>query len=179
LGDRRLRDEKRSGDLVRGQTPEYVERERDPRVDGQHRVAGREDEAEQVVFDVVIEGRVDVGRGPRFVNRQLVAEQRQLALEPLLAAQVVDRAAFRDGHEPGARVAWDARPGPLLKRGDQRVLRQLLGQADVPHHPGEAGDESRRLDPPDRVDRAMRIGSRHGNLLKHLRPRAETDARHR
>ena len=51
---------------------------------------------------------------------------------------------------------------PLLERGDQRVLRELLGEADVAHDAREPGDEPRRLDPPDRVDRAMGIGGRHG-----------------
>ena len=49
---------------------------------------------------------------------------------------------------------------PLLERGDQRVLRQLFGEADVAHHAGEAGDELRLLDPPDRVDGAVDVGRR-------------------
>src|SRR5262249_34138862 len=39
---------------------------------------------------------------------------------------------------------------------------ELLGEADVAHHAGEAGNQLRRLDPPDRVDGTMGIGSRHG-----------------
>ena len=64
---------------------------------------------------------------------------------------------LRGGHEPGARVVRDARLRPLLERGDQRVLRELFGQADVAHDPRQAGDEPGRLDPPDRVDRAMGV----------------------
>ena len=58
--------------------------------------------------------------------------------------------------------------GPLLERGDERVLRQLLGEADVAHHAREAGDELRLLDAPDRVDGVMCIGSRHGYRYQHL-----------
>ena len=90
----------------------------------------------------------------------------------LLRRKQVDRAMLRGGHEPGARVVRDARLRPLLERGDERVLRELLGEADVAHDPRETGDEPRRLDPPDRVDRAMRVGSRHGYRQTRVRARA-------
>jgi hypothetical protein len=51
----------------------------------------------------------------------------------------------------------------VLEGGDEGVLREILGRADVAHHPRESGDEPRGFDPPDRVDRAMRIGGRHGD----------------
>lgn len=81
-----------------------------------------------------------------------------LASEPLFSAQEIDRTALRDGHQPGARVARDARLRPLLERRDQRILSEILGKTDVAHDPREAGDHPRRLDPPDRIDRAMRVG---------------------
>ena len=84
-----------------------------------------------------------------------------LALEQRVAAEEVDRAVLGGGHQPGARVVRDARLRPLLERGDESILRELLGEADVAHHPREPGDESGRLDPPDGVDRAMCVGSRH------------------
>ena len=52
---------------------------------------------------------------------------------------------------------------PLLERGHQRILRQLLGEPDVAHDAREAGDEPRGLDPPDRLDGAMDIRGRHGH----------------
>jgi hypothetical protein len=54
----------------------------------------------------------------------------------------------------------------MLERGDERVLRQLLGETDVAHHPRQAGDQPRRLDAKDRLDRPMRIGGRHGPRLR-------------
>ena len=120
-------------------------------------------EAQQVVADVVVEGRVEVRRGRLLVRpASPAADLLVLALEQLVPAQEVDGPMLRGGHEPGARVVRDARLGPLLERGDEGVLGELLGQADVAHDPREAGDEPGRLDPPDRVDGAMGVGSRHG-----------------
>jgi hypothetical protein len=31
----------------------------------------------------------------------------------------------------------------LFKRGDERILRELLGDADIAHHPRETGDPRR------------------------------------
>ena len=70
---------------------------------------------------------------------------------------------FGRGHKPGSRVVWDARLRPLFERSDESILSEVLGDADVAHDSREAGDEPRRLDPPDRVnrtvDQSLRIGS--------------------
>src|SRR5262249_2201063 len=90
-----------------------------------------------------------------------------LARDQLMPPQPVDRPTLRGGHEPSARIVGHARLGPPLQRGDERVLGEFLGQPDVAQHAREAGDEPWRLDPPDRVDDAMGVGSRHGYQLKH------------
>jgi hypothetical protein len=56
----------------------------------------------------------------------------------------------------------------LLKRGDEGILRKVLGKANVTHDAGEPSDEPGGLDPPDRVDGAMNIGSRHCYRSQHL-----------
>ena len=81
-----------------------------------------------------------------------------LSLEHPAAAKEVDGAVLRRGHEPGARVVRDACLRPLLERGDERVLRQVLGEADVPHDPDEPRDHLGGLDPPDCVDLAACVG---------------------
>jgi hypothetical protein len=45
----------------------------------------------------------------------------------------------------------------LLERGNQCILRELLGKTNIAHDPREAGDESGGFDPPDRIDRTMDI----------------------
>ena len=168
LGDRRLRDEEGTRDLLGGQAAEQAERERDPRLGGQHRMAGGEDEAQEVVADVVVEGRVEIrhrhflrprarGRAPRACARSSVFRRKRSMARCFAVA--MSQAPGLSGH---------ARLRPLLERGDQGVLGQLLGQADIAHDPRETGDEPGRLDPPDRVDRAMGIGSRHGYRSHHL-----------
>jgi hypothetical protein len=124
-------------------------------------VAGGEDQAQQVVADVVVDRGVELGLAGLLLDLELAPELLVLALEPLAPTDEVDRTTLADGHEPGARAVRDARLGPLLQRCDERVLCEVLGQADVAHHSGEAGDEPGRLDPPDRIDRAMDGGGRH------------------
>ena len=96
-------------------------------------MAGDEDEPEQVVADASVRSSIAASRSGTAVllRLELVAELLVLAIEPLAAAPVVDRPVLGRGHEPGARVARNARSRPLLERGDERVLRQVLGQADV------------------------------------------------
>jgi len=46
---------------------------------------------------------------------------------------------------------------------------EILGEADIAHHPCESGDEPRRLDSPDRLDGAVRIDGH--AAARRLRPR--------
>src|SRR5439155_21321506 len=98
-------------------------------------------------------------------------------LEPFSTTKVVDRAMLRGAHEPAGRVVRHAGLRPLLEGRDQRVLGQLLGEADITHDAGEAGDELGGLNPPDSVDRSMNVGRCHDpaplmlSEAKHPRPR--------
>ena len=87
--------------------------------------------------------------------RQLVV----LAIEPGPAAQQVDGAVLGRLHQPGARVARHARRRPLLERRDQRVVRQVLGRADVAHQAHQPGDQLRRLEAPHRLDGGVGVGA--------------------
>ena len=127
-------------------------------------MTGREHKAQQVVTDVIVDRGVEIRHGYLLLGLELPTELLVLALEPLVSPQQVDRTMLRRSHEPGARIVRDARLRPPLERGDERILRELLGETDVAYDPREAGDESSRLDPPDRVDRAMGIGSRQDAL---------------
>ncbi len=172
LGDGGLGDEERARDLLGCEAAEQPEGERHPRLDGQHGMAGREDEAQEVVADVVcplIDGRLEIRHRRFLFGLELVTELLVLPIEPLLAAPEIDRPVLGGRHQPRARVAGNARLGPLLERGEEGVLRQVLGQADIAYDARQAGDEPGRFNPPDRVDGAVRFGGRHGYRSDHLR----------
>lgn len=68
-------------------------------------MAGGEDQAEEVVADVVVEGRIEIRLGG---DLDLASELLVLALEDVPAAQPVDGLMLRGAHEPGARVVRNA-----------------------------------------------------------------------
>ena len=60
LGDGGLRDQEGARDLVGGEAAQQPQRQRHPRLHGEHRVAGDEDEAQEIV--VAVSGRTGLGR---------------------------------------------------------------------------------------------------------------------
>ena len=138
-------------------------------------MAGREDQPQQIVADVVVEHGVEVRCGLRRI--ELVAQLLVLAIEEGAAPQLIDRTVFGRSHEPRARVVGNAVAGPLLEGRDERVLREILGKADVADDSREARDEFWRFDPPHGVDRAMGVGGRHRHPSHHRTTvRASCDA---
>ncbi len=133
-------------------------------------MAGYEYETQEVVANVIVDRGFEIRHRHLLLGLDLAAEFLVLALEPLVSAQEIDCAMLRGGHQPGARVVRNSRFRPLLKRGDESVLRQLLGMTHITYDPRETGDDPGGLDPPDRVNRAMCIGSRHGYRSHHLYP---------
>ena len=121
----------------------------------------------QVVSDLVVQG-TDQVRHNQFPRRKLAAELIEFAFQPRVSAKAVDGTMLCRGHQPGAWIFRDARLRPLLQRGYQRVLGEVLGNAEVAHHPHQAGDEPGRLDSPDRIDCSMCVGCRHSYPSHHL-----------
>ena len=122
-------------------------------------MAGQEDEPEDVVLDVV-DLAVEVGH-LLLLSPAGVLELRDLAAKAVGAPEVVDAAPLRGGHQPRDRVLRYAGRGPLLERGHECVLRQVLGELHVTGHPGESADEAGRLGPPrgdDGLARVIRTG---------------------
>src|ERR1700687_329956 len=121
-----------------------------------------------MVANVIVDRGFEIGHGHLLLSLKLPTNFLVLPHEPLVSAQEIDRTMLRSGHQPGAGVVRDARPGPLLERGDQSILRKLLGKTDIAHDPRNTRDDPGGLNPPDRVNRAMCIGSRHGYRSHHL-----------
>src|SRR6267143_3186426 len=131
-------------------------------------MAGYEYEAQEVVANVIVDRGFEIRHRHLLLGLDLAAEFFVLALEPLVSAQEIDCTMLRGSHQPGARIVRDARLRPLLERGDESVLRQLLGMTHIAHDPRETRDDPGGLNPPDCVNRALCIGSRHGYRSHHF-----------
>src|SRR5258708_32320313 len=99
-------------------------------------------QAQQVVANIVIEGCIEV-RHDHLSRRELATEFLVLALEPRVSAEVINRTMLGCGHKPGSRVVRDTRLWPLLERSDESILREVLGNASLAHHPPATGDHPR------------------------------------
>ena len=64
----RLRNQERPRDLLGGQAADEAERECHARLGREHRMAGREDQAQEIVADVVIEGSIEIRHGARLLR---------------------------------------------------------------------------------------------------------------
>src|SRR5260370_18899121 len=83
LGDRRLRNEESTRDLVCRQPPEQAECQRNPRLRREHRVAADEYEAQEVVADAISDRRVEIRHSCllpclEFADKLLVLRLKQL-----------------------------------------------------------------------------------------------------
>ena len=105
LRDRRLREEERPRDLLRRQAAEQAQGERHAGVGREHRMAGGEDEPEQLVPDVVVDRGLDRSRRVLARSVELEPELAVLALEHRAAAEGVQGAVPRRRHQPGARAS--------------------------------------------------------------------------
>jgi hypothetical protein len=170
LGHGRLGHQQRPGDLGRGQPGQRPQRERDPRLERQRRVAAGEDEPEPVIADAAA---ITVGRrqvpARQFSSGRL--QQRRLAqLGGLVraAAQHVDRAVAGGGGQPGAGAGGHAVALPRLQGAGERVLRALLGQVPVAGDRDQGGDDLAPLGLEGGADRRLDLRadvtgvSRHG-----------------
>src|SRR5207302_2010831 len=132
LGDGRLRDEEGARDLVGRQAAEQTQRERGARLGREHRVAGDEYETQQIVADVVVhaldEGGFAIGCRDLLLELHLAGELLVLALEDFAASKLIERPVLCSGHKPGARVVRNTGLRPGLERGEERLLRELLGE---------------------------------------------------
>ncbi len=173
LRDGRLGHEEAARDLVGRQAAEQPQRQRHARLRRQHRMT--RDQA-----PAAADRRRHLRRAPSRDRASPAASSSRLrsrlvvlALEHLPAAQLVDGAVLRRRHQPRARVVGDARLRPTLERRDERLLRQILGHADVANHAHEPADQPRGLDAPDRFDGLARgrLLVAIGRVLRLLQPR--------
>ena len=141
LGEGRLGDEECPGDLRRRQAAQRAQRQGDPGVHRERRMAAREDQPQSIVRDVH-----GVLRRTRFdglelrLHRRLASQDLGLLDEPLPAPEPVDRPVAGGRRDPGTRVVRHAPRWPGLQRADERILDGLLGEVEIAGHPDERGD---------------------------------------
>src|SRR6266849_7746921 len=131
-------------------------------------MTGDEHKAQQVVTDVIVERGFEIRHECLLPGIVLATKLLVLALEELVAAKEINGTMLGGGHEPGTRVFRDARLMPLLERGDEGVLGEILGKTYITHDAHETADEPGRFDSPDGVNRAMYVGGSHSHRYHHL-----------
>jgi hypothetical protein len=103
-------------------------------------VTGDEHEAQEVIAHIVVKRGFEI-RHSHLLSLKITPDLLVLAREPRASAEVIDSTMLGGGHKPRAWVVRDARFRPLLERGDQSILCEVFGEADIAHDPHKAGNE--------------------------------------
>ena len=127
-------------------------------------MAAGENQAKPVVFDRLCVGPRGV-IGHRDVGGALGLVER---VEPLAAAQRVDRLEAAGRHEPGARIRRNAVARPLLERRSERVVQGLLGDVEVTQQTDQRGEHTARFGEIDGAHRLVDVVRRHSAQSHHL-----------
>ena len=154
LGHGRLAGQERPGDLRRGQAGQRAQRQRDPGLERQRRVAAGEHQPQPVVGDPAVVG-LHLERRTRIrLNRQR-GDLAELGRPDRPAAQHVDGPVAGRRGQPGPRPPRNAVARPALQGRGERVLGALLGQVPVAGDPDERGHDPAPLLPERGVDRRL------------------------
>ena len=103
-------------------------------------MARDEDQAQQVVAHVIVQSGIEIGNAVLF-RLEAAPDLDVLLVEALVPPEEIDRAMLGRGHQPRAWISRDALVRPLLERGDEGVLREIFGDADVAHDPRQRRDQ--------------------------------------
>lgn len=150
-GDGRLGGEVGAGDLPRGEPGDHPQGQHRAGVSGERGVAADEHQPEHVVLKVV-DGELllvtlDHAGGHLGVGPDLA----------LTSAELVDRASFGRGHQPGGGIVGDAGLRPLCERLGERLLGEVFRTADVAGNTQQRAEKARRLLSPHLLDGARGI----------------------
>ena len=159
--DGRLRHQECARDLLGGEAADHAQRQRHARLLRQQRMAGGEDQPQQLIADIVVKRGIEIGHD-LLLLLQIPRDHVVLVRQHLAAAQMIQRPALGGRHQPCAGLFGNAGRRPMFERRDQGFLGQVLGQRHVAQHPRQTGDQPRLLVAPDGKDGAMDVGGHHG-----------------
>jgi hypothetical protein len=155
LGERRLWHEEGACDGRRLEPAERAQRQGDPGLRRECRMAAGEDEPQSVIDAVRCGHLILLGPARRRVDLRLPAELRGLVGEPPVAADPVDRPIASRGRDPRPRVPRHALCRPHFERPGEGVLNGLLGEIEVTQHPDEGRDRPPRFLAEQAVDQRV------------------------
>ena len=126
----------------RRQAAQRAQRQRDPGVHRERRMAAGEDQPQPIVGDRHRRPPSDPARWPRSSDSIAASRAERLGLldQPLSPAEPIDGPVAGGRRDPRARVVRHAPRRPGLQRADERVLDGLLGEVEVAGHPDERRD---------------------------------------
>src|SRR5207244_4252633 len=139
LRDGWLRHEIGARDFGCGEAAEETKSQRNTRIRRENRMARNKYQPKEIVFNVALLREFEICHGGFLLRFQLAAQFFVLSFEKFRAAKMIERAMFGGGHEPRAGIIGYARLGPFFECGDERVLRQFFGEANVAYDAREAG----------------------------------------
>ena len=151
---RRLGGQERAGDFGRLQAAERAQRQGDPRLRRERRMAAGEDQPQPIVRDGAVVDLVLLAQG----HERL--ELAHLVLEPAGPPDPVDGLVAGRGRDPRAGVARQPALRPHLERDQEGVLDGLLGEVEVAEDADERRDRPSRLLAEQAVDGLGRRGYR-------------------
>ncbi len=152
LRHRRRGEQKGAPDLLRRESAERFQGQRDLRFRSERRMAAREDEPQAVVRDRALRPVFRVRRLSVLLERGELCELRPLLLEALSAAQAVDGLVAGGRNEPCPGVGRRSRARPLFEGGGEAVLHRLLGQVEVAKQADQGREDPPGLLAVDRFD---------------------------
>ena len=153
LGEGRLGDQERPGDLGCCEAAERPQREGDARIHRERRMATREDEAESIIGDghvVLWWPRVD--RAQVRFDRGVAREHLGLLGQSFPTTDAIDRPVPRRRRDPRSWVVRHATLRPGFERRDERVLDGFLGEVEVAQHADQRRDGAALLLAKDAID---------------------------
>ena len=153
LRHRRWGYQKRAGDLVGLEAAQRAERQRDLRVEGERRVAAREDQFKAIVGNLA-------GLILGLLDRILLAGQGvrgKFFLEPCFPPDPINSLVASRLDDPGAGKFRDTGDHPLIRSRRKGFLRRLFGHIEVAEESNQGGDDAAPIGTIDGVNSCLGV----------------------